>query len=264
MWRDASPIMESVAHNISDKPETVPVSPVRLRSLFGGHPASIHVQYTEESLTRVTSATIGEKIARTATRLPGVSRDSKVVDAFAGIGGNAIRFAYYFNTVHATEVDPQLRGMLRSNIEAFDMLNKVFVHDGYYQDLPVAQTTPTILFLDPNWSDDMGNNYRDDHRVRISVPAPGDMMTPIEDVIANARARYVIVKLPVNYDLAHMERIIGSRCHIFHMVVENPPNSMRVIYGAYSNDDAVAARQLLRLAGLVTIPQCANLTRNTR
>ena len=151
-------------------------------------------QYDNYSLWSFTHLAIGNEICNELLTLPGITRNSTVTDAMAGIGGNAIAFARVFKQVTAIELDPTRKIMLDHNIELFDF-NNISTNTGQYQSM-MNFIRQDVIFIDPPW----GIDYRDNGYVRIIID--GDVLLSLEDLINSLPVhKYCVVKLPFNYDI---------------------------------------------------------------
>lgn len=129
----------------------------------------------------------------------GVLRNSIVTDANAGVGGLTLVLANWFNTVNAIEVNSERVKILHDNMKTFKLTN-VNVQQGYYQDMEFQQD---VVFFDPPWG---GVDYREQLSVRVCVDGPFGSV-PIEDIICVENTKFVVVKLPFNYDRAMLQKI---------------------------------------------------------
>lgn len=125
-----------------------------------------------------------------------------VLDAFACVGGFTIPFSRIFKYVYAIECDSTRKQMLDKNLITCKCSDNVLTIKGRCQDY-LRCTNADIVFFDPPWG---GPNYKKfaigTLRLRVDDYA-------IEDMILDCIAPYVVVKLPINYDINHFTKMIG-------------------------------------------------------
>ncbi|KAJ2443843.1 Trimethylguanosine synthase [Coemansia sp. RSA 2424] len=73
-----------------------------------------------------------------------------VIDAFCGVGGNAIKFAEWCECVIAIDIDPGRLEMARHNAEIYGVADRIeFVLGDFYQLAPMLKAD--VVFMSPPW-----------------------------------------------------------------------------------------------------------------
>lgn len=191
----------------------------RLKNLLKGIPLSIIENYNVdyEGLWSLTNYNIAITLCRRMLELDGISKESIITDAMAGVGGNTIPFAQTFRHVNSIEICKNRKKMLDQNISLYKLNNittvcKSYSIDDYSQD---------VVYFDPPW----GENYKDFDSLTISVNIDGRNYK-LHELIAqlHGKCKYVILKLPINYN---MQELIGSlvNTQLISTKKYNKPNS---------------------------------------
>jgi 16S rRNA G966 N2-methylase RsmD len=128
-----------------------------------------------------------------------------ITDAMAGVGGNTLSFANNFYWVNAIELDDIRFNYLVSNIDLYNKLNIVCVNGDYlklmkffYQD---------VIFLDPPWG---GKNYKEMETMSIIINDKR-LEDICEEIIDLKLAKMIILKLPLNYNIANFNEDIKKK-----------------------------------------------------
>jgi len=128
-----------------------------------------------------------------------------ITDAMAGVGGNTLSFANNFYWVNAIELDDIRFNYLVSNIDLYNKLNIVCVNGDYlklmkffYQD---------VIFLDPPWG---GKNYKEMDTMSIIINDKR-LEDICEEIIDLKLAKMIILKLPLNYNIANFNEDIKKK-----------------------------------------------------
>ena len=88
-----------------------------------------------------------EKIAR---HIATVCQCGLMVDAFCGVGGNAIQFAMTCDRVIAIDIDQYKIAMARNNARVYGVEHKIeFIVGDFFQIAP--KLTADAVFLSPPW-----------------------------------------------------------------------------------------------------------------
>uniref|UniRef100_A0A8C9L6A8 Trimethylguanosine synthase n=1 Tax=Pavo cristatus TaxID=9049 RepID=A0A8C9L6A8_PAVCR len=92
-----------------------------------------------------------EKIAEhIAVRVAQSFNCNTIVDAFCGVGGNAIQFALTSKRVIAVDIDPEKLSLARSNAEVYGVANQIEFVCGDFMVL-AADLKADVVFLSPPW-----------------------------------------------------------------------------------------------------------------
>ncbi len=182
-------------------------------------------KYDAEATWSFTDLKIGMDLAKRMIALPGITANSRVLDATASVGGNTIAFASQFHHVSAVELDRGRKSMLDENIELVGIGH--IVHATYcdYAQTVIAQTDFDIVFFDPPW----GTDYKSHNKIRIVLSGPEHSDT-FESVVAAAarKCKYVVLKLPQNYDLEYLEAAVPM-LECIHKEWHGRPNTMLIM-----------------------------------
>ncbi len=164
------------------------------------------LQWDEADLLSFTPQHISNCTCKKLLHLPGISEDSVITDAMAGVGGNTIAFAQRFKHVNAIELNGRRFRMLNGNISLFGLHN-ITVKCDYYQN-NVESVQQDIIYMDPPW----GLDYKQHKNLRIVVDGPMGGNTGLENLICSLRqhTKYIVVKLPINYDMRYLSNVLRS------------------------------------------------------
>lgn len=131
---------------------------------------------------------------RIATPFAGQS----VVDAFCGIGGNAIAFAEVCPVVYAIDIDAARLGMARNNAAVYGRRNIEFINGNFLEIAPNYKAD--AVFLDPPWG---GPSYSNKPQFLLT-----DFIPDGELLLRTAFQHYarVVLRVPVNFDFAELSK----------------------------------------------------------
>jgi predicted RNA methylase len=180
------------------------------------HYLKSQVQYDAEASWSFTDLTIGREIAAKLLTLPGITPDSIITDATASIGGNVIAYAEKFKHVNAIELDNGRAAMLKHNIKVLTKylkLGHVDIHTGYGQDIMLTLNSDIISF-DPPWGVDYKKHPTGTLRLTLGANTNNnELLIPFEEIVNTTLviAKYVVIKLPINYDFEHLESVINGK-----------------------------------------------------
>uniref|UniRef100_A0A493STM2 Trimethylguanosine synthase n=1 Tax=Anas platyrhynchos platyrhynchos TaxID=8840 RepID=A0A493STM2_ANAPP len=134
----------SIPAEIAADPELVKYWAQRYR-LFSRFDEGIKLD--REGWFSVTPEKIAEHIA---VRVAQAFNCDTVVDAFCGVGGNAIQFALTSKRVIAIDIDPEKLSLARSNAEVYGVADKIEFMCGDFMVL-AADLKADVVFLSPPW-----------------------------------------------------------------------------------------------------------------
>ncbi len=143
----------------------------------------------------------------------------KIIDYTAGVGGNVISFGKHFNHVYAIEIDKTRSDYLLNNINIYNLKNIKIINDSSinFNKNDMIEINPNVIFIDPPWG---GNCYRNNDLLKLNL---GDI--PIEELIIDIfdkfytiitnptnsySNRFVVLKLPKNYDIEYIYNYIKN------------------------------------------------------
>uniref|UniRef100_A0A8B9THL3 Trimethylguanosine synthase n=1 Tax=Anas platyrhynchos TaxID=8839 RepID=A0A8B9THL3_ANAPL len=134
----------SIPAEIAADPELVKYWAQRYR-LFSRFDEGIKLD--REGWFSVTPEKIAEHIA---VRVAQAFNCDTIVDAFCGVGGNAIQFALTSKRVIAIDIDPEKLSLARSNAEVYGVADKIEFMCGDFMVL-AADLKADVVFLSPPW-----------------------------------------------------------------------------------------------------------------
>lgn len=158
----------------------------------------------------VTETHMADRMSQIVSRAFDNLHDITILDGMACVGGNTISFAKFFPQVLSNEFSPSRYEMLKHNVSAVMKLQNVRFFNASILDLATADVisgTYQALFLDPEWG---GPDYKYKKNLRLHIAT-----TSVEDFVLNilqsqAMLMVVALKLPMNYDNAHLRDVIES------------------------------------------------------
>lgn len=141
-------------------------------------------------------------------------RSSVIIDAFTGVGGNAIQFARYCDRVIAIDTSPQRLEMARNNADIYGQASKIdFICGDFFQIGPRLQAD--VVFISPPWG---GPCYREsdtmmiDHSSELgqSVYQAISISKAIVKKSSKGSANGVAVFLPKNSHLLSVSGLVSG------------------------------------------------------
>ena len=136
-----------------------------------------------------------------------------ILDGMACVGGNTISFARHFSHVLANEYDERRFEMLKHNTTCVARSRNVKLRRGSILDMWKEDCALMdefkkydVLFLDPEWG---GVEYGEQDAIELQIG--GELMDrSVEDAFkASKKLRWVVLKLPRNYDKDQIDRLAG-------------------------------------------------------
>jgi len=138
-------------------------------------------------------------------------KNSVIVDATGGVGGDTIMFATQFGSVISIEIEIDRYNLLKHNVDEYKF-NNVIVING--DSLIIIPKLPHIdvIYIDPPWG---GKDYKMKENLRLLLGT-----TELETFILNSFNPEIMIcvpklmtlKMPKNYDLKYLYKKIS---HIF-------------------------------------------------
>ena len=154
-----------------------------------------------------------------------------ITDMTAGIGGNVLNFANYFNCVNAIELDKTRFNYLTQNIKIYDFSNVSLINsDAIDVIINNDIIIQNIIFFDPPWG---GKNYKYFTNLKLKL---GNF--DIEDIcillLKKIHNKILVLKLPNNYDFDHMMNVLRdyriTKYSMEKMTIIVIKNYPRIIY----------------------------------
>jgi predicted RNA methylase len=185
-------------------------------------PISIIENYNvdNEGLWSLTNYNIAITLCRRLMELEGITKESVITDAMAGVGGNTIPFAQTFKHVNSVEICENRKKMLDRNISLYKLSNVTTSRKSY----SANDFEQDIVYFDPPW----GENYKDFDCLTISIRVNG-RDCKLHDLVAQLhnKCKYVVLKLPINYNMQELtESLVNMR--LIDIKKYNKPNSQLI------------------------------------
>ncbi|CAA0822027.1 S-adenosyl-L-methionine-dependent methyltransferases superfamily protein [Striga hermonthica] len=118
-----------------------------------------------------------------------------VIDAFAGVGGNAIQFAKVCRRVVAVEIDPNKVALAIHNAKIYGVRDNIdFIVGDFFQLAPSLEGD--VIFLSPPWG---GPSYKAKETFTLDLLKPKDGYSLFQ--VAQAITPNIIMYLPRNTDV---------------------------------------------------------------
>ena len=117
-----------------------------------------------------------------------------ILDCTAGIGGNVISFAKYFNNVCGIELNKERFDILENNIKIFKLNNVLLINDDCNNHLNKKYD---VYFFDPPWGG-KDYKYKENLRFKLGIYTLNEITLKIKKITNKP----IIFKLPNNYDLS--------------------------------------------------------------
>lgn len=201
---------------------------MRLRHLFGSVPGCESMEVDEEAAYSASNETCAAKVARIASSLG----PRLVVDATAGVGGNAIAFAAHFPEVVAVEIDGKKVEMLERNVAHVRasgralgsvrvLLGDCGVRVASLLDSEEVDAARTLVFADPPWG---GRRYETEtssgaragpwastarRQEQVHLKGGGDLASFVA-LVARKRVPHLVLKVPHTLDARALARDVGA------------------------------------------------------
>lgn len=158
----------------------------------------------KETMSYITTPNTAKQICniiRNYFKKYGVEMDS-IIDCTACVGGDTIALANIFSEVVSVEIDKDRYNMLQNNINVYKLKNVTVYNADCIELLKQIEYTQAI-YLDPPWG---GSEYKSCDNLRLFI---GDKS--IENITTDLihrrythkPPRFIILKLPQNYDIQH-------------------------------------------------------------
>lgn len=135
---------------------------------------------------------------KTAQEIAELVATPEVIDAFCGIGGNAIAFAAGCQRVYAFDLNSHRLEMAQHNAQVYHRHNITFIEDDFRNHSEIAAGT---VFLDPPWG---GMDYRDKNPFTLAdfIPTGDELLQ-----YCLARFKRTIFRVPFNFDLEELKQL---------------------------------------------------------
>ncbi|XP_078712764.1 trimethylguanosine synthase [Lampetra fluviatilis] len=188
------PRSDSMPLDVASDPELIKYWAQRYR-LFSRFDEGIRLD--REGWFSVTPERIAEHIAQRC-------QCDLIVDAFCGVGGNAIQFAFTCERVIAVDIDPEKVALARHNARVYGVDDRIEFIVGDFLAL-APRLRADVVFLSPPWG---GPTYLDAHAYDLdSMMTPGgfEIFRLAQQITPN-----IAFFLPRNTDVDQLTSLAGS------------------------------------------------------
>lgn len=170
------------------------------------------LEYDNEGLWSIThpdiSNTISEEILKLSNEL---NLSKNIIDLNAGLGGNLLSFANFFDKVGGVEIDDNRFKILKNNLENYNYDNIEIYHDDCIKIIPKIKNDYDIFFFDPPWG---GPTYKNHNNITLKLSNIN-----LENIVNKYENKLIILKLPYNYENKFINVIknikFGNICILF-------------------------------------------------
>jgi len=179
------------------------------------------VQMDKEGWFSVTPERIAEHIADRCTA-------DVIVDAFCGVGGNAIQFAFTCERVIAVDIDPVKLRCAQHNAKIYKVADRIEFIQGDFLEL-ASTLKADAVFLAPPWG---GPEYLDTEVFNLQdMPINGIDLFEKAKLIANDIAYFV----PRNTNADELMKLagVGGRVEIEQNLLNNKIKTITAYYGDF-------------------------------
>ena len=189
-------------------------------------------QLDVEALYSITKYSYANKISKFIMKLDGIDHTSTILECMACVGGNSISFLDYFTKCIFVEKDSDKTSMLENNVNnykkfsrkmtgEYSVINKDIIQVIRNMELYNIKNGCDVVFVDPPWG---GVHYKYSQNIKFKI----DDKTLAEFIdLLRHMTRYVIFKLPFNYDIKHLHKSLSKGCSIIN--VQDIKNTKGVI-----------------------------------
>ena len=132
-----------------------------------------------------------------------LNKNSIIIDATCGLGGNIISLSKYFKKVIGIEINKNRFYMLLNNIYIYNINNIYLINDDFINIINNSKFIYHGLFIDPPWG---GPNYKSKIKLRLQLSSL-NIINIIKIVKNNNQNIKIFFKLPFNYDLSEFYNI---------------------------------------------------------
>jgi 16S rRNA G966 N2-methylase RsmD len=130
--------------------------------------------------------------------------DIIITDCTSGVGGNIFSFSNKFKFVNAIEIDKTRYNMLENNIQIYGLKN-IQTFNLNCLDI-IFSLQQDIIFIDPPWG---GKEYKLESNIKLNLGnIPIECLTNM--LLNNKACKYVVLKLPINYDINYIKNNINE------------------------------------------------------
>ncbi|KAI7825640.1 RNA cap guanine-N2 methyltransferase-domain-containing protein [Gamsiella multidivaricata] len=160
-----------------------------------------------------------------------------IIDAFCGVGGNAIQFALTCHRVIAIDIDPVRLMCAKNNARVYGVEDRIEFICGDYMTL-IPKLKADVVFLSPPWGVGPGYLAQDEFDIKQDIPMDGEFLFNETCKITNNIAYF----LPRNSNAEQIGRLAGpgGSCEI----EKNVLNDVCKAWTAYFGELAVVPEEI--------------------
>ena len=185
----------------------------KLFPIFDNKDVLNHTKIDKESVSYISSPIYAEKISKIILNH---TKTNKIIitDCTAGCGGDTISFLNKFKKVYSIEKNLIRFSYLLNNIKAYNFTRNSRVYCGNFLNIIKDITDHDVIYFDPPWG---GKDYKKIRNLRLSINN-NPLETIILDLINGITKKvpkFIILKLPNNYDLKYLYDNLNQFTRIF-------------------------------------------------
>ncbi|KAF2144606.1 uncharacterized protein K452DRAFT_325140 [Aplosporella prunicola CBS 121167] len=192
------------------------------------------VYLTHDAWFGITPESVAHSIAQhMATATP--DGKTKLIDAFAGAGGNTIAFALSgrWEQIFAIEKDPEALACAKHNAEIYGVAKKIWWIEGDCLDVIPSRfgsMKDTVIFASPPWG---GPGYRDDQIFNVETMQPYGLKQ-----LYNAYSKVskeVALYLPRTSNLNQLAKYVpdDQKIQVAHYCIDGASKALCAYYGNF-------------------------------
>lgn len=158
-----------------------------------------NLKYDNEGLWSISYPDLAENLSKNIKIFDNESfKLNTIIDATAGIGGNVLSFAKYFENVYCIEIDDTRFDYLKSNVSNYTYKNIKCIKGNSIEIIKTfdgISHTPDVIFFDPPWG---GPSYKYVKDIDIEL-SNLDFYEILKIIYNSYKVKLVVLKFPFNY-----------------------------------------------------------------
>ena len=186
------------------------------------------LKWTRKGGFSVTPERIAEHIAERC-------RCDLLIDAFCGVGGNAIQFAFTCERVIAIDIDPVKVALAQHNASVYGVEDRIeFIIGDYMQMIPHLKAD--VVFLSPPWG---GPNYTDAKVFDLKTMITLDGVCVFEENEIHY-TKTLLIFMPRNVDIEQLSSLAGpgGKVELEQNFVNKKLKTITAYYGELVEDSS--------------------------
>lgn len=146
-----------------------------------------------------------------------------IIDATAGVGGNALSFANSFNNVYCIEIDNKRFEYLENNVKNYTYNNITCINGNSVKliknGLININNNPDVIFFDPPWG---GPSYKYIKDIDLKL-GDNNFFEILDSIYILKKVKLVVLKFPFNYNFLELIGYCNNNNLItqFNIIKEN-------------------------------------------